>query len=206
LGFSTELKLFSEQGTQLIGLKEHYFLPELYTLRYITPLDALLHQATSNTAQRCLRIFSFGRCKAFNLEPIAPVAQQFEPYQLKVLNQEPFDPLMVKLGQKLYSMFDNSLVAKFQDNSTLRMDPINLGYTDGSLFGGNEFLMTKQARYGNYSLALMMEQRGMKSIYGRDTLKVLEEIGWSTRRNSGNIRIQESQEAKNFLESLEYVY
>lgn len=141
------------------------------------------------------------------LVPAAPLTLALQEYLLKKITSPNLQSFILNTLQvlsvtrRLYSILDETLVAKFDDNTTLKLDHESFGNVDNSMVNTTEFLMTRAARsFTGYGLGELMTRYEMKSIYGPQTLKLLQQIGWATRRNSlDNFRLKVSREENEFL-------
>ena len=199
MGFRSELIV--DRGKEVVSTNRNYVYPELSYMRYITPFDALINKVTLSIGQRCIEMIKPGVCKP-TYEPIAPIAQQLEPFQMKNLpNPTNFDEPYKKATTKLFTMFDSKeLAAKFADGTTLKLDGIHHGIVHDSLFETEDFLMTYKARHaGVGSLRQLMKRFQMRSYYGPGTLKVLESIGWPLRKSPKTLKLIKSENGKDLL-------
>jgi hypothetical protein len=96
----------------------------------------------------------------------------------------------MQTANKLKSMWSTGLVAKLSNSNTLKLDSQFLGNVDRSLFESREFLMTATAGLRRQALEALMNKFEMKSIYGPDTLRVMEEIGWVSRNKAEYAELQ----------------
>ena len=166
-------------------------------MSYISPLDALLmgKQRTS-------------------VVPIINTTKILEKTQMKVhrydlslfQHNDPFqrDKSAFLAAERLYHLLEGPIYAKFSDNTFLRMarTGTQISVYGNSTYSGEEFLMSVPFRGSNCSLETLMKKNGMETIYGPMTLKVLEEIGWPTRRNPKPLKLKKLESAADFMDEL----
>ena len=158
-----------------------------YFMNCITAFDSLMHVVPTKILQDCKKFLSGGKCK-YKYDSIAAITKQLEPVQMKPFRLPLRDKATLDVILQLKSKIELPIVAKFSDNSTLPLSS-NFGYLESKLFDSKEFLMTKESVESGEHLTSLMARHGMNhSIYGPETLKVLEEIGWPTRRRPQNIQ------------------
>ena len=208
MGFKTGLRHYFLGGWSVMIPKKVQTSVGTYYMAYSTPLDSLLHTTPFKTIQRCFGVLNCWTPTKYVYESIGKYTQQLDPFQMKVYNTLD-DHLLtnnrsfLSPAKKLSSLIYSPLEARFSDGSGLKIDSWNLGYVRGTLSASSEFLMTLAASNSGTSLLEQMEANNMSSIYGPGTLKLLEEIGWSTRKNPRDIKLVVNEEAKSFLESVE---
>ena len=169
-------------------------------MNYISPLDAMLQSIPIKKLQICLNWLRCSPDMGYVSVPIAPVTQELEPFQMKVYQDPPEDLEFLMAIRNLTFLINKPIVAKFSDNTTLKMDGQYLGCVSNSLFKSSEFLMTNIARYSTgLKLDTLTAKHKMTSIYGNQTLKLLGEIGWPTRANSRLVALKVSKKANEFL-------
>ena len=159
-------------------------------MNYISPLDALLFARNGTTDV-----------------PIAPIAQGLEKIQMKshkAFNIHEYydlfqsDQRIFSAATRLRQLFLNQVFVKFSDNSILDMSNKNpLGSVKYSSKQSKESIMSP---LGHYTLDEMMRNNDMTTIYGPLTLKVLEAIGWPTRRTQKPLNLERLDSAVEFRE------
>ena len=167
-------------------------------MSYISPLDALLigKQGTS-------------------FVPITRTTKILEKTQMKVQrydlslfqHNDPFqrDKAAYLAAERLYHLLQGPIYAKFSDNTFLQIarTGTQISVYGNSTYSGEEFLMSVPIRGSNCSLGTLMKKNGMESIYGPMTLKVLEEIGWPTRRNPKPLNLKKLESAASFMDEIQ---
>ena len=201
LGFDTNLIQYSgsQRGYSFQSRGINHIGPKLLfdadtnslNMSYMSPLDNLMYgKPPTNLAQALLSIFYMQ--SESKLAPISETFGQFASINIFSRNflQSEFS-LLEKLrfhwiGESLTSIFDARRVeAWFDDGKVLKLDPTysNIGLVHQDLWRTNDFLMTAFVKETKVlELNDLMRRFNDGKLYGDLTLKVLEEVGYSTYR------------------------
>ena len=118
------------------------------------------------------------------------------------LNFDFIDQEIFAAGRRLYELLENPVYLKISDNTILKMANIRrIGKVHESLQDTDEFLLATIPGAGTGTLESLMKRHGMRGIYGSQTLKVLEEIGWPTRRRQNPVKLHIVDVGADFLDN-----
>lgn len=211
LGFNSELtrKWVLVPNTfnvdAVVHTRRNYITSSQYYLNYMSPLDNLLVADFESNEEP----FS-----QFNhvLEKFAMKRYQLFSNYTKDLADNVFhgDESAKLLTKRFATLMRAPLHLKFVDNSILNMantntqsnNAHNLGKVHRSLYETKEFLMTEGDLEEWPNLQNLMNRHQMGGIFGPQTFKTMEEIGWPTRRAPTLSHLKKFNPAANFMDSL----
>lgn len=207
MGFETGLQRNYFNQEWIIVPKQSYISHGSYYMNFITPFDSTLTSIPNKFLQRCKNMMKCRSSRTYKYDAVASIAEQLEEFQLKDYNHFEDDELSqnmtyMSLTRKLYQMSSSSLRARFDDGTSLKIRGIAFQAYVNSQSSEQEFLMSADSLMSGVSLFDNMQRYKMDSIYGKGTLKLLEEIGWPTRKNPATIVLQSYQPFYEFISSL----
>ena len=204
LGFVSNIWFFEDeerlvlQGSRTLAAPKWISQDHLdEELAYMSPIDALVYGKIPVTLQNC---FTGIFCNP-SVGPMQPLSVTFRKFQnigiygqnISALQINPWKMMQYRgIAWELFSIIDEgNMKLRLSDGSTLPMSSTSLGSIDVTMWQGEEFLMA-ESRIGEFgkTLANLMTRKNMTRIYGPQTLKVLGEIGYATKRNPAIIRLE----------------
>ena len=169
----------------------------------ISPFESLIYEVPPKNIFQTIGLISNNYSVAEISKPFSkfqPARKSITEYEADLLNNRLFYDTGFQLRQVYAGLKEKPLQIHLKDGTVMNM--INETYLDPKYFSTSEFLMTAQVRTA-YGLTLRekLQSLGMDSIYGPNTLKVLEEIGYMTRRKSQRLQLvsQRQQNRENAI-------
>ena len=161
-------------------------------LSYISPFDSLIQSSSDNEK------FDSVAVEALNFERF--YNQNYTGLEIRqLLSTHGFSTTT----RKLYTMSNSKiLVAKLSDGTSMPLDRLSLGLASPVLRDTEEALVSSHNQHSwGFQLSPILERFSMETIFGPDSLKLLEEIGYSTRRNPQQLKLVYDQQDFDFMKN-----
>ena len=172
--------------------------PTYYRMRYITPFDGMVYSKPSKSRLRRLL-----GTKPNGQDSLAQLTLSMEDFQnpiyhIKDPNLLLRDSKFTDSAKRITDFFNSTtLEVRLPGRVSLPLASYYIGRTNPNYFSTTEFLMTPNtSTTAGIGLLNMMDKFGMKGIYGPRTLKVLQEIGWSTLQKPQTIELSVPEESQ----------
>ena len=158
----------------------------------ISPFESLIYEVPPKNIFQTIGLISNNYSVAEISKPFSkfqPARKSVTEYEADLLNNELFNDTGIQLFQ-VYNAGSKAKPLQIHLKDGTMMNMLNETYLDPKYFSTPEFLMTAQVRTA-YGLTLRekLQSLGVDSIYGPNTLKVLEEIGYMTRRKCQRLQL-----------------
>ena len=175
-------------------------------LQYPSPFDSLIQTPRTTFIYKIQSLFkntTIYEKLIHNVEKLSPFLQQNStlPQIESLLNNQKFK----KYSKKLYKSMQYKPVL-IVSNETIDLDRSTIGALGKKYYDTSDFLLSAKRVQGYYYDPNPLRNfHKMKSILGSYTLKILSEIGYSTRSKPQNLELVYEEEDEAFWKSWSYL-